>query len=100
VQEEVLPLISDKTVKEAKLIIKAAKQGGINAALEETEKLIPLPKEYTLIKSPLKRVNKNLSRILLEELKYDGPEQQQINKEMRELKENLERYFQMIENHD
>ena len=100
VQEEVLPLISDKTVKEAKLIIKAAKQGGIDAALEETEKLIPLPKEYTLIKSPLKRVNKNLSRILLEELKYDGPEQQQINKEMRELKENLERYFQMIENND
>ena len=100
VQEEVLPLISDKTVKEAKLIIKAAKQGGIDAALEETEKLIPLPKEYTLIKSPLKRVNKNLSRILLEELKYDGPEQQQINKEMRELKENLERYFLMIENND
>jgi len=98
VQEKVLPLISDKTVKEAKQIISAAKKGGVEAALEESEKLIPLPKEYTLIKSPLKRVNKNLSRILLEELKYDGPEQQQINKEMLELKENLERYFQMIQN--
>lgn len=97
IQEKILPLISDKTVKEAKKIIKAAKQGGIDAAIEETGKLIPLPKEYTLLKSPLKRVNKNLSRILLEELKYNGPEQQQINKDMLELKENLERYFQMIE---
>ncbi len=96
-QEKVLPLISDKTVKEAKKIIKAARKGGLDAAIEETDKLIPLPKEYTLLKSPLKRVNKNLSRILLEELKYDGPEQQLINKEMLELKENLERYFQMIE---
>jgi len=97
IQEEVLPLISDKTVKEAKKIIKAAKKGGIDAAIEETDKLIPLPKEYSLLKSPLKRVNKNLSRILLEELKYDGPEQQLINKDMLELKENLERYFEMIE---
>lgn len=96
-QKEILPLIADKTVKEAKKIIKAAKVGGIDAAHEEAEQLIPLPKEYTLLKSPLKRINKNLSRILLEELKYDGPEQQQINKEMLELKANVDRYFQMIE---
>jgi len=95
-QEKILPLISDKTLKETKKIIKAAKKGGVDAAIEESDKLIPLPKEYTLLKSPLKRVNKNLSRILLEELKYNGPEQQVFNKEMLELKENLERYFQMI----
>jgi ParB family chromosome partitioning protein len=96
-QEQVLPLIADKTVKEAKKIIKAVKQGGIDAAIEENANLVPLPKEYTLIKSPLKRVNKNLSRILLEGLKYEGPEQEQINKEMFELKENLVSYFKMIE---
>ncbi|KAG1694961.1 hypothetical protein GQR58_006888 [Nymphon striatum] len=61
-QEKVLPLIADKTVKEAKKIIKAVKQGGIEAAIEENENLVPLPKEYTLLKSPIKRVNKNLSR--------------------------------------
>lgn len=96
-QEEVLPLIADKTVKEAKKIIQAAKSGGIDAAHEEADNLIPLPKEYTLLKSPLKRINKNLSRILLEELKYDGPEQQQINKEMLELKTNVDKYFQMLQ---
>ena len=95
-QEKVLPLIADKTVKEAKKIIKAVKQGGIEAAIEENENLVPLPKEYTLLKSPMKRVNKNLSRVLLEGLKYEGPEKDQINKEMFELKENLVNYFKMI----
>lgn len=97
IQEDVLPLIADKTVKEARKIIRAAKKGGVEAATEESKSIVPLPKEYILIKSPLKRMNKNLSRILLEELKYNGPEQQQINKEMRELKNNLDHYFQMFE---
>ena len=97
IQEEVLPLITDKTVKEARKIIRAAQQGGVQAAFEETESLVPLPKEYTLLKSPLKRINKNLSRILLEELHYDGPEQEQINREMTELKSNVDSYFRMIE---
>jgi len=96
-QEKVLPLIADKTVKEAKKIIKAVKQGGIEAAIEENDNLVPLPKEYTLLKSPIKRVNKNLSRILVEGLKYEGPEKDQINKEMFELKENLVNYFKMLE---
>ena len=96
-QEKVLPLIADKTVKEAKKIIKAVKEGGIEAAIEENDSLVPLPKEYTLLKSPMKRVNKNLSRILIEGLKYEGPEKDQINKEMFELKENLVKYFKMIE---
>ena len=96
-QEKVLPLIADKTVKEAKKIIKAVKQGGIEAAIEENENLVPIPKEYVLIKSPMKRVNKNLSRILLEGMKYEGPEKDQINKEMFQLKENLVKYFQMLD---
>ena len=96
-QETVLPLIADKTVKEANKIIRVAKEQGMDAAIEESENLIPLPKEYTQLRSPLRRVNKNLSRILLEGLKYDGPESKQINKEMLQLKESLDNYFQMLE---
>ena len=96
-QEKVLPLIADKTVKEAKKIIKAVKQGGIDAAIEENEKLVPIPKEYILLQSPVKRVNKNLTRILLEGMKYEGPEKDQFNKEMFALKDNLDKYFQMLD---
>ena len=97
IQEKILPMIADKTVKESKKIIQAVKDGGLEAALEEREALVPIPKEYTLLKSPIKRVNKNLSRILLEGLTYEGPEKEQINKEMLELKDNLVNYFKMIE---
>jgi len=97
IQEDVLPLIADKTVKEARKIIRAARSGGVEAAIEESESIVPLPNEYKLLRSPLKRMNKNLSRILLEGLNYDGPEQQQINKEMKELKDNLDNYFRMLE---
>lgn len=97
IQEEVLPLIADKTVKEAKKIIAAAHKGGVDAAREETASIIPLPKEYTQLRSPLKRLNKNLSLIISEQLKYEGAEQQQIKNEMLALKENVDKYFQMLE---
>jgi len=58
---------------------------------------VPLPKEYILLKSPVKRVNKNLSRILLEGMKYEGPEKDAFNKEMLKLKDNLVNYFEMFE---
>ena len=62
-QEKILPMIADKTVKESKKIIKAVKDGGIEAAIEENESMVPLPKEYTLLKNPLKRVNKTSNRL-------------------------------------
>ena len=97
IQEKVLPLIADKTLKEAKKIIIAAQKKGVDAAIEETENLIPLPKEYTQLRSPLRKLNQNLSLIIAEELHYDGAEQQQIKKEMLALKENVENYFRMLE---
>ena len=96
-QEKVLPLIADKTVKQAQEIIKVVKKNGMDAAIEMNDNIVPMPSEYALIKSPIKRVNKNLSRILLENMKYEGPEQEMINKDLLELKEKLVEYFKMIE---
>ncbi len=95
-QGQVLPLIADKTVKDAKRIIAAAKIGGLEAAVEESEKVVPLPREYSQIISPVKRVNKNISRILVEELRYEGPEQRKINNELITLRNNLVQYFEMM----
>ncbi len=96
-QEEVLPLIADKTVKQTQEIIKAVKKSGMEAAIAVNDNIVPMPSEYILIKSPVKRMNKSLSRILLERMKYEGPEQEMINKELLELKENLVGYFNMVE---
>lgn len=95
-QEKVLPLIADKTVKQAQEIIKMVKKDGVEAAIELNANIVPMPSEYVLIKSPVKRINKNLSRILLEGLKYNGPEKEAINKDLLELKENLDNYFNLV----
>jgi len=46
--------------------------------------------------SPMKRVNRSISRILIEELRYEGPEQRAINNELITLKNNLLQYFEMM----
>ena len=96
-QEKVLPLIAGKTAKETRRIVAAAQEGGMPAAIEECEKHVPLPREYSQMLSPMKRVNKAISRILVEELRYEGPEQKKINNELMQLKNNLVQYFEMME---
>jgi ParB family chromosome partitioning protein len=96
IQAQILPLIANKTAKETRRIVAAAQAGGLDAALEESNKVVPLPREYTQMLSPMRRVNKSISRILIEELRYDGPEQQKINNELMALRNNLSQYFQMM----
>ncbi len=92
-QEKVLPLIEDKTVKEVRKIVSAAIDGGYDAALAASEDIVPMPREYGEILSPVRRVNKTITRILVEELRYDGPEREKINEELRNLKETLDQFF-------
>lgn len=96
IQEEVLPLIADKTAKETRRIVAAAKEGGLSAATEECDKFVPIPREYFQMRSPVKRVNKSIGRILAEELRYDGPERGKINNELMQLRNNLNLFFEMM----
>lgn len=95
-QEQVLPLVADKTAKETRRIVAAAQEGGIEAAIEASQALVPLPKEYRQMLSPMRRVNKSIGRILAEELRYEGPEQGKIHNELLALKNNLVLYFRMM----
>lgn len=94
-QAKILPLIANKTAKETRRIVEAARAGGITAAEEESEKIVPLPREYSQMLSPMRRMNRSISRILIEELHYEGPEQQKIHNELLKLRNNLEQYFRM-----
>ena len=96
VQEGVLPLIADRSSKDTRRIVRAAEAGGLDAAIEESQKVVPLPKEYLQMLAPMKRVNKSIGRILAEELRYEGPEQDKINNDLIALKNNLTLYFKMM----
>ena len=95
-QEKILPMIAGKTAKETRRIVAAAQAGGLEAAIEETDKVVPLPREYSQMISPMKRTNKAISRILVEELRYEGPEKTKINNELMALRNNLTQYFEMM----
>ncbi|MEM7308756.1 MAG: ParB N-terminal domain-containing protein [Planctomycetota bacterium] len=95
-QERVLPLVADKSAKDTRRIVAAAKSGGIDAAIEESEQVVPMPMEYLRMLSPVKRVNRLMGDILEEQLKYEGPEQGKINDELLALKEKLVQYFRMM----
>ena len=55
-----------------------------------------MPREYGQILSPVRRVNRTITRILVEDLRYQGPERKKINEELRQLKENLDQFFQTM----
>ena len=99
-QGEVLALVADKTAKETRRIVAAAMKGGISAAIEESEKVVPLPREYGQMLSPVRRVNRSIGRILAEELRYSGPEQGKIHSELMALKNNLVLFFEMMDAED
>jgi len=94
-QEEILALVAGKTAKETRKIVAAAQEGGLEAAKEESDKVVPLPPEYFQMISPLHRVNRSITRILAEELRYEGPEQVRINNAMVSLRNNLSLYLRM-----
>ena len=96
-QEQILPLVANKTAKETRQIVEAALDGGLAAAQEVSEKVVPLPREYRQMLSPIKRINRSINRILVEELRYEGPEQAKINNELMQLKNNLDQYFKMAD---
>jgi len=99
-QAEVLPLLAGKTTKEARRIVKAAKEGGYEGAAAEAETVVPMPREYRQMISPVKRVNRTIARILLEDLQYDGPERDAIHGELLKLRENLDVYFARAGEHE
>ena len=94
-QERLLPLVADKTAKETRRIVEAARERGVAAAVEESEGLVPLPREYGQLISPVRRANRQIHRILAEELRYEGPERDSIHDELLVLRDNLEAYFRM-----
>ncbi len=96
-QEKVLALVANMTAKDTRRVVAAAKKGGYPAAVAECEKVVPLPREYSQMLSPMRRVNKSITRILVEELRYEGPEQKKINQELRDLRDKLGQYFEMME---
>ncbi len=89
-QEELLPHVQGKTVKEIRSIVKEARQGGLKQALETAMQRQSIPREVKLLKDQAKKTNKLLAKMLLEDLLYAGEEQGVVVRALNELKHNVE----------
>ncbi len=89
-QNELLPHVSGKTVKEVRAIVKEARKDGLKQALAQAMQRQSVPREVKLLKDQVKKTNKLLVKMLLEELLHAGDERGVLVRSLNELKHNIE----------
>jgi ParB family chromosome partitioning protein len=94
-QDKVLPHIKKHSIKEVRMLVDNASRTSVDEAIEIDKQQPKLPKEYTQVLNLGKRLNKSLSKILLEQIDYQGPESKKIAKETKKLVEQLQDFMSL-----
>jgi len=81
-QEEILPYIQDRPVKEVRKIIKQARTAGVDQAITYSQGMETAPREISDLLKQVKKINKTLSKLQLEEINYQGKERESLEKEL------------------
>lgn len=89
-QNQILPHVHGKTVKEVRDIVKEARKSGLKVALQEAMQRQAVPREVKLLKDQVKKTNKLLVKMILEELLYAGDDRGILVRSLNELKHNVE----------
>lgn len=89
-QNEILPHVHGKTVKEVRNLVKEARKDGLKNALAQAMQRQAVPREVKLLKDQVKKTNKLMVKMMLEELFYAGEEQGIMLRSLNELKHNVE----------
>jgi len=88
-QDAILPYMDGVTVQEVKKIIDTIKSDGVAQGISVSQNMEKLPREFAQLRSFAKKTNKLVSKILLEEITYEGQEKEKICADLMELKSNL-----------
>jgi ParB family chromosome partitioning protein len=91
-QESLAELVKDRSAKEIKHVVKMVKDLGLDAAIESVMTEPVLPREYQQLKQYAMRLNKNLSKIIIEGLTSDHHEVDEIEELLSDIKRNLEQF--------
>ena len=68
-QEQIADLLPGKSAKEIRDIVKSVRSNGVGRAIDEVVNAKTLPKEYQSLQTLLNRTNKNLGKILFEDIR-------------------------------
>ncbi|MCO4793139.1 MAG: ParB N-terminal domain-containing protein [Bacteriovoracaceae bacterium] len=84
-QDKILPYVQNRTVKDVRKIVETAKLDGLDQAIEDSMEMTPTPREFVLLKTTTKKMNKLISQIILEDIQFEGKDLNIIIKDMKKL---------------
>lgn len=88
-QEKIADHIVGKSAREIKDLVTLAKEKGVQEAILETEMMPKTPKEYKSLTTLIKRANKTIAKILLEEFRLTEDEKDKFFKDASTLQNHL-----------
>ena len=94
-QEKVVDHLVGKSAKEMRQFVEQAKKKGVDEALDEYLNAPQLPKEFDSLKTLMKRTNKVLAKILLEEMASDHDDVSDILDQMSTLRMSMDQFLQL-----
>ena len=92
-QEKVAEHIAGKSAKEIKNFVQNVKKEGFDNAMDNLLHAPTLPKEYQSLKTLVKRVNKTINKIIIEEMKSDHEEVSKILDSISTLRMSLDQFL-------
>lgn len=88
-QEKILNHVVGRSAREIKDLVNLAKEKGVDEAILETEMMPKTPKEYKALTTLIKRANKAIAKILLEEFMLPEDEKEAFFKDASTLQNHL-----------
>ena len=92
-QEQIADLVTGKSAKDVRMLVKSVKEKGLQSAVNEYINSPQLPKEYQSLSTLLKRTNKIMGKILLEEMKSDNEKVSDILDQISTLRLSLDQFL-------
>ena len=94
-QDALLPYVKEKSVKNVRKIVKQAREVGVNQAIQESVEEQGLPREFTQLEAIVKRTNKQLTKIIVENMDVDGEDLSKIVAHMETLKKQASDFLEL-----
>lgn len=92
-QEQVAELVKDKSAKDVRKLVKSVREKGLQSAVSDYINSPQLPKEYQSLSTLLKRTNKIMGKILLEEMRSDNEDVPKILDQISTLRLSLDQFL-------
>jgi ParB family chromosome partitioning protein len=86
-QDQILPYIKDKSVREVRKFVEKAKVDGLDYAIESSKEEKYLPKEFINLNTQVKKCNKMISKLIVENIDVDHPDMLKILDQIKQLQD-------------